>query len=61
MNDEDLADIDKKQAHLEHILTLAVLYRDIRGRKTVHEHLKTQITQLELEIATELQEYLTNG
>ena len=61
MTDKDLTDIDKRQAHLNHIIDLSILYTNIKGRKAAHEHLKTQITQLELEIATELQEYLTNG
>lgn len=60
MTPEDENDLAKKQAHIEHILTLSALYRDLRGRKAAHNTLKEAITLLEIEIATELKEYL-NG
>lgn len=60
MDQSDNEELAKKQAHIEYILTLSALYRDIRGRKGAHDTLKQQITQLEIHLASEIKEYL-NG
>ena len=60
MNQQDLSDIEKRQAHLDYITNVAQAYNLIRGRRKAHQALKTQIEQLEIHIANELQEFL-NG
>lgn len=59
MNAEDISDLEKRQLHLEYIYMLSRLYRNLRGRKNAHADLKSQLTDLELHIATELKELLS--
>ena len=60
MNTEDQTDIDKRQLHLSYILDLAAIRAQVKRSKSTPDVLKQQITNLELHIASELQEFL-NG
>lgn len=61
MNQLDEADLEKRQAHLTYLIDMSILYSNIRGRKNADPELKAQVNALETHIATELQEFLTNG
>lgn len=61
MTDEDNADLQKRAAHLDYILTLATVYDLIRRRKRKTTNLDIEITHLENHIAAELTEFLNNG
>lgn len=61
MTNQDLTDLEKRNAHLDYILNISVLYANLKRRRSAPQELKDQITNLETHLAAELQEFLNNG